>query len=119
MSDRGSPYLLQPDVLLPMQYLARHRRHAVAEQNLVFAVLQDAISCYQKHAFAPDRHGQRLYRETLEWLMSEERQPFTFEYICEVLNLNPEYLRKGLERWRDLEFGRRCSETERLNGTHH
>ncbi len=117
MSDRSSRYLLQPDVMLPLQYFARHRRQAVAERNLVFAVLQDAINCYQSYAFALDRHGQRLFRETEEWLASAERVPFSFEHICEVLDLDPSYLRTGLRRWREAEQERRSHAVQRLNGT--
>lgn len=118
MSDQGSLYLLQPDVILPMQFDVRHRRSGLAEHKLVFAVLQDAINMYQKYAFSLDRHGRRLFRETEEWLMSEERVPFSFAYICEVLDLDAAYLRVGLLRWREIELDRRNSPEQRLNGTH-
>ncbi len=117
MSDQGLQYLLQPDVILPMQFDARHRRSGVAEHKLVFAVLQDAINMYQKYAFSLDRHGRRLFRETEEWVMSEERLPFSFAYICEVLDLNAGYLRVGLQRWREVELDRRSNPEQRLNGT--
>lgn len=119
MSDRGSRYLLLPDVMLPLQFYPRHRRKAVAERNLVFAVLQDAINCYQSYAFATDRHGQRLFRETEEWLTSPETLPFSFEHICQVLDLDPNYLRAGLRRWRQAQEERRCHSPQRLNLTHH
>jgi len=98
--ERGLLHLLQPDVLLPAQYDARRRRPVQGEQRLVLAILEDAINCYRKHAFALDRHGQRLFRETEEWVMSDERVPFSFVYICEVLDIDIEYLRTGLRRWR-------------------
>lgn len=117
MTDRRSPYLLQPDVLLPQQFHGRHRRHAVAEQNLMFAVLQDAVDHYKKHAFALDFRGRRLFRETCEWITSRDRAPFSFQHICEVLDLNPSYIRRGLERWREAEGERRAHAGERLDGT--
>jgi len=117
MTDSGPRYLLQPDVLLPQQMHGRQRRHAVAECNLVSAVLQDAIDCYKKHAFALDFRGRRLFRETCEWVNSRSRMPFSFEHICEVLDLNSAYIRQGLERWREAEAERRAASTRRLDGT--
>jgi hypothetical protein len=29
---------------------------------------------------------------------------FTFEYICEVLGLDPDYIRHGLQRWREEQL---------------
>ena len=29
------------------------------------------------------------------------RWPFAFENICEFLSINPEYLRRGLQGWRE------------------
>ena len=36
-----------------------------------------------------------------DWIESGEREwPFSYENICEVLGLNPEYIRRGLSKWR-------------------
>jgi hypothetical protein len=103
--------LFQPDTVLAPQFFGTLRRQAPrkrGEWQLVVAVLEDAVSCYQKYFLARDNCGQRLFREANEWLMvsqgtatADDGVPaFTFEYICEVLGLEPAYIRHGLQRWR-------------------
>ncbi len=106
--------LFQPDTVLAPQFFATLRRQAPSkrgEWQLIIAVLEDAISCFQKYFLARDNQGRRLFRDACEWIMVSQRPRaasrgnddlgFTFEYICEVLGLEPDYLRRGLERWRE------------------
>jgi len=96
--------LLEPDVVLPVQYfrVLRGRASYGGERRLIIAVLEDAINCFQKNLFATDKRGRRLFREAEKWLMSADRElPFAFENICEFLSLDAEYIRKGLRRWAD------------------
>ena len=95
--------LFEPDTLLPAQYFAAFSREGgmVRERRLMLAVLQDAVECYQKYALARDPRGVELFRDASEWIESGERDwPFSYENVCEVLGLNPEYIRKGLSKWR-------------------
>ena len=96
--------LFQPDTLLPDQYLDTFRRktHLEPEKMLMLAVLEDAIACYQKHLFARDGKGRAMFQDAEEWIM-EERSDwlFSFESICEVLGLEPQYVRQGLARWKE------------------
>jgi hypothetical protein len=107
--------LFQPDTVLAPQFFATLRRQAPrkrGEWQLVVAVLEDAVSCYQKYFLAGDNCGQRLFREAYEWLMAsqgtaaadDDMPGFTFEYICEVLGLDPDYIRHGLQRWREQQL---------------
>jgi hypothetical protein len=67
----------------------------------MLAVLQDAVECYQKYALARDPRGRLLFEDACVWIESGEREwPFSYENICEVLGLNPEYIRRGLSKWR-------------------
>jgi hypothetical protein len=67
----------------------------------MLAVLQDAVECYQKYALARDPRGTTLFENACEWIDSGEREwPFSYVNICEVLGLNPEYIRRGLSKWR-------------------
>lgn len=67
----------------------------------MLAVLEDALDCYQKYAFSRDTQGRQLFEEAHEWISSGNRDWFfSFENICETLEINPEYLRRGLEHWR-------------------
>jgi len=102
MVDSPSSYILQPDVALPAQYFRASRIQAQGEQRLLLAVLEDAIVCFRKNAFARDRRGQRLFRETREWMMSQDRQAFSFEYVCDVLGIEPQAVRRSLESWRSM-----------------
>jgi hypothetical protein len=70
------------------------------EAELMRAVLEDALLCFQKGLVQQGRRVQRLAREAEEWLFSDDtRWPFSFESICAVLGLEPEYLRQGLRNW--------------------
>lgn len=95
--------LFEPDTLLPAQYFAAFAREGgvVRERRLMLAVLQDAVECYQKYALARDPKGRLLFEDSQNWIESDEREwPFAYENICEVLGLNPEYIRRGLSKWR-------------------
>ena len=71
------------------------------EAELMRAVLADALGCFQKGVVHQGRRVQRLAREAEEWLFSDDaRWPFSFVSICAALGLEPAYLRRGLQRWR-------------------
>lgn len=91
--------LFQPDTLLPSQYFDRIRRRARydGEHRLMIAVLEDAIDVYRKQAGARDPRAQQLFREAEEWIEDHDRTwLFSFENICDVLDFDAEYLRRGL-----------------------
>lgn len=99
--------LFQPDILLPAQYFETTRRksHLEPEKKLMLAVLEDAIWCFQNCLLARDKKRKSLFGEAEEWLMEETSDwLFSFENICEVLGLNPMYMRKGLLSWKDKEL---------------
>ena len=91
--------LFQPDTLLPSQYFDRMRGRARydAEHRLMIAVLEDAVDVYRKQAGSREARGQQLFREAEDWIEDHDRTwLFSFENICDVLDLNSEYLRRGL-----------------------
>jgi hypothetical protein len=52
------------------------------------------------------RPGRKLFRETAGWFASDDTSsPFCFVTICQLLGLDPDYLRAGLRRWRDEHQG--------------
>lgn len=68
----------------------------------MLAVLEDAIDCFQKYAHTNDLRGKQLFAESYEWIMSaDKRWLFSFENICQIVDMNPDYIRQGLHRWRD------------------
>ena len=95
--------LFEPDILLPNQYFAAFRRGRAVEgeRRLMLAVLEDAVDSYRKHAVACDPKEQACFLEAKEWFYSSDRSwLFAFENICDVLEMNAEYLRSGLDRLR-------------------
>ncbi len=102
--------LFQPDILLPAQYFATLRRKGTQEpeRRLVIAILEDAVDCFHKHLFARDHKAQQLFEDAETWILSEDRDwPFSFENICELLDLNASYLRRGLLSWKESQLGKR------------
>lgn len=98
----------QPEAVLPHQFFSDCWENAAVEgeRRLLVAILEDAIHCFQKYAFAADPRSQRLFREAEEWFMQRDSgAAFTFEYICETRGLDPESVRSGLRRWRERQLG--------------
>ncbi len=99
--------MFQPDSLLPVQYFENFRRKVQTEpeKRLLLAVLEDALACYQKHFSSRGGRGMRLFRETEEWIFREEStRPFSFTNICEVVGFDPQYIRSGLLKWREMKI---------------
>ena len=102
--------LFQPDTLLPDQYLDTFRRKAPLEpdRKLMLAVLEDAIACFQKYLFARDGKGRTMFRDAEDWILEEGSDwLFCFENICDVLRMNPSYVRQGLLRWKEKQIAER------------
>ena len=113
--------LFQPDILLPTQYFATTKRkdHLEPEKKLMLAVLEDAIWCFQHCLLARGKRRTSLFSEAKEWIMEENTDClFSFQNICEVLGLNPEYVRQGLIRWQEKALtGRAKGRVYRLTPT--
>ena len=75
------------------------------EEGLMLAVLEDAVACFQKYVHARDNKGKALFREAEEWILEKNSDwIFSFENICEILGINPSYLREGLMKWKEREL---------------
>ncbi|MBI2231630.1 MAG: hypothetical protein HYU46_21335 [Deltaproteobacteria bacterium] len=104
IGEQRRSYLYEPDAISQYQYLHvfRQKPHTIAEEKLMFAVLTDAIECFQRCAGATDAKSRNLYNDAAGWISSlDMASPFSFENICETLRLNPGYLRLGLMQWRN------------------
>src|SRR6202171_6409355 len=102
--DERLPALFEPDTLLPIQYFeAMRRKHLLeGEKRLILSVLEDAIECFMKCMDSATNKGQRLYREADEWIALEDKfWVFSFDNVCDMLDINPEYMRTGLRKWKD------------------
>jgi len=99
--DRGGE-VLEPDVMTPEQFfgLLRQRSWQDGERRLMAAVLQDGIENFQKYAFARDPLGREMFDVEHSWLVAEnDHALFAFNTVCEVLDIDPDFLRSGLLRW--------------------
>ena len=95
--------LLSYPSVLPEQFYGPRASFASGrpEAELMRAILEDALLCFQKGLVHQGRRVQRLAREAEEWLFSDDpRWLFSFVSICAVLGLEPAYLRQGLRSWR-------------------
>jgi len=102
--DERLPSLFEPDTLLPVQYFeAMRKKHLLeGEKRLILSVLEDAVECFMKCIEASTNKGQRLFREADEWINHEDKRwVFSFDNVCDMLDINPEYMRVGLRRWKE------------------
>ena len=84
-----------------LEYLAKKTIHH-GEEALMLAMLKSATEDFHKYVKARNRKGKLLFNEAEEWLLEKDSDSFLcFESICEVLRLQPAYLRNGLLRWKE------------------
>ena len=68
----------------------------------MLAVLEDAIHAFQKFAFSNSLRGKNIFREADRWICAEDDcWPFSFTNICDLLGLDPAWIRMGLSRWKE------------------
>ena len=105
--DEKLPGLFEPDTLLPIQYFeAMRRKHLLeGEKRLILSVLEDAVECFMKCIESPTSKGQRLFRDADEWIALEDKHwVFSFDNVCDMLDINPDYMRRGLRQWKERKL---------------
>ncbi len=72
------------------------------EKRLMLAVLESATEDFQKYVRANDKRRKELFDEAEAWILNtDDPSFFSFDNICEHLNLDPDYMRQGFMRWKD------------------
>ena len=71
-----------------------------ALRKLMLAVLQDGIACFERYSFKPSRTNKALFSKEEEWINSNDNGIFSFNNVCDTLDLHPDIVRKGLEQWK-------------------
>jgi hypothetical protein len=117
---------LEPDLVLPTQFL--QASIATPEKRLLLAVLEEAVGTYQRHVTDTDRDGRAVFADVQAWFASEDGAwLYSFVAICDVIGLDPTYVRTGLGQWTDVHH-EPSPATEarpyrfpfrRMNGTRH
>ena len=75
------------------------------EEKLMLAVLASAIQHFQKYVLSNNERGRILFQEAEEWFLERDSNGlFSFEYICETLRLDPDYIRQGLMSWKEARL---------------
>ena len=91
---------------------SRHKGGMSAERELMAAILADAIDCYWKYFNGRDGRSVRLFRDASHWIFAnDEEQTFSFVNICDALNLDAAYIRRGVVEGADT---RRQAQAEAL-----
>src|SRR5262245_5410325 len=91
------------------------KSYSQPEQELMLAVLKDAIMIYKKQIHS----GNALFKEAETWLFDRERDwLFSVGSVCAVLGLSPEKILQNLLAWKqnalaaviDRGFQSRCDQ---------
>jgi len=105
MTDTNAGFL-QPDTILPAQFFQslRTKGRFDGERRLMIAVLEDAVNCFMKQLHATDPKARQLFLDAEEWIRADDRTWFfAFANVCDTLDLDPDYVREGLFKWRAAE----------------
>jgi hypothetical protein len=99
----GAELELEALAVSPAQFTAPLRFDAsmVPEKRLMFAVLEEALVDYAKLGGSTRPSARHALAELEAWFVGRgDRWPFSFERICDALDIDPDYLRGGLQAWR-------------------
>lgn len=109
--------LFQPDTIAPAEYFDGFKRKTPLEpeRELVLALLEDAVLCFQKHWKSTREKERRLFTDAENWLFGDDRDwALSFLNVCDLLGLEPGFLRKGLSHWKLKTLGTELSTGTRL-----
>ncbi len=93
------------------------------EKRLQLAVLEDAILTFERSVGVYRPRPRRLLAEVDAWFASDATDwPFAFVTICHTLNIDPDYIRRGLRHSRtrlEATTQRKPPLRRDANGTRH
>ena len=85
------------------------------EKALMLAILENAIEDYQKYVLATDKKRKGLFDAAEHWILETDSSSFfSFNNICEHLELDPDYIRKGFVRWKEAKRSQPKECTDKL-----
>jgi hypothetical protein len=99
MAEERLPGFFEPHTILPVQFFTRLQRSSArtGEQRLMAAILEDAIAVCCRPTPPKTAKGKTLLRESLRWVRSNDRRwTFAFLRICEMLDMDPSAIRRGV-----------------------
>lgn len=109
-TSEASDVYQQTDTLLSEQYREILRRHALdPEKRLMLALLEDAVKSFQAAAMGAESSTAE------QWILHDDAEwPFSFDNVCEFLDIDPHYLRRGLLRWKNAKPPKGATQLRRL-----
>ena len=76
-----------------------YSRLETGEMRLALAILEDALRCALRHHDSRITDQRLAAREALEWIRSDDDSPpFTFVRVCQLFDLDPDWIRDTLHR---------------------
>lgn len=67
------------------------------ENRLMLAVLEEALVTFQRGLNSPVPERRKRFFEVDRWVAERDSDwPFSFENICQTLQIDPDYIRAGL-----------------------
>lgn len=104
LTDGGGAEDLDIRIESPVVSELREEPPTTGGRRLLIALLEDGVRCYQKYAFSGTRRGRRLFREAEAWFDATADVAVPFAYVCDVLGVEPDYVRSTLRGWRARNF---------------
>ena len=97
--------MTKSNTLIPPSIVSAEVKERILSQpecQILWAVLEEALGTYMKYASATGRRGRRLFKEAEQWIFQDDYTWLcSFRNICHILELEPEYVRRGLTHWRE------------------
>lgn len=90
--------LSEPDTIMPEQYASVFvSRQQMPEKRLFAAVLMEAVADFRDCLRCPGKRESWTFQELLAWFFnSDKKWPFSFENLCEQLDLDPGCVRRQI-----------------------
>jgi hypothetical protein len=87
------------DLILPSQFFELvGKSRFTCEQRLMLAVLADAINILNDWRISASVRKRRLFADAARWVMTHgSHVPFSFDNVCEALEISPDALRRRLD----------------------
>ena len=102
----GAPaFPWQQDLLAAGEYFDNlsGRAQLEPEKELLLAVLQDGIQCFRDNLHARSEEKTALCQEARAWIFGNDSGwLFSFLSICDLLDMDPEYIRQALRQCEEL-----------------
>jgi hypothetical protein len=90
----------EADILVAEDFIRIYRSRPIShEHELMVAVLEEALNDYQRCFSARDKKGRQHFADAETWIVDTDSEwIFSFVNCCEVLGIEPGYLRQRLLR---------------------